>query len=98
MISRRALLIASAASALAPIPIGRPALAQAWPSRFVRLVVPYAPGGPTDAVARVGADPLARMWGQQVVIENKGGGGTNIGAGASARPEPAGQARTDRRA
>jgi len=90
MISRRGLLIASGASALAPVMADRAALAQAWPNRFVRVVVPYAAGGPTDAVIRVVADPLARIWGQQVVIENKGGGGTNIGAEAVARADPDG--------
>src|SRR5581483_1455668 len=64
--------------------------AQAWPSRYVRIVVPYASGGPTDAVGRVVADPLTKMWGQQVVIENKGGAGTNIGAEMVARAEPDG--------
>ena len=94
MITRRHLLRASAASALAPGLIARPARAQPavqpWPSRFVRIVVPYASGGPTDAVARIIADPLAKSWSQQVVIENKGGGGTNIGAEAVARADPDG--------
>jgi tripartite-type tricarboxylate transporter receptor subunit TctC len=87
-LDRRRFLALTAGAALAARP--RAASAQAWPSRFVRLVVPYAPGGPTDAVARVVADPLARAWGQQVVIENKGGGGTNIGAEAVARADPDG--------
>jgi tripartite-type tricarboxylate transporter receptor subunit TctC len=90
MITRRRLAGLAAASALAPSFITRPSHAQAWPSRFVRLVVPYASGGPTDAVARVVADPLARIWGQQVVVENKGGAGTNIGAEAVARADPDG--------
>jgi tripartite-type tricarboxylate transporter receptor subunit TctC len=94
MITRRHLLRASAASALAPGLIACPVSAQSpvqpWPSRFVRIVVPYASGGPTDAVARVVAEPLAKSWGQQVVIENKGGGGTNIGAEAVARADPDG--------
>jgi tripartite-type tricarboxylate transporter receptor subunit TctC len=46
----------------------------------VRVVVPYAPGGSTDTVARIAADRLSRIWGQQVVIENKPGAGTSIGA------------------
>jgi tripartite-type tricarboxylate transporter receptor subunit TctC len=90
MITRRRLAGLAAASALAPSFITRPSHAQAWPSRFVRLVVPYASGGPTDAVARVVADPLARIWGQQVVVENKGGAGTNIGLEAVARADPDG--------
>ena len=64
---------------LAPAVIGR-AQAQAFPNRFVRLIVPLAPGGPTDVAARVMADPLSRMWSQQVVVENRPGGGTNIAA------------------
>jgi tripartite-type tricarboxylate transporter receptor subunit TctC len=93
MITRRHLFRIS--SALAAGMIGRAAHAQAvstqaWPNRFVRLVVPYASGGPTDAVARVVGDPLARTWGQQFVIENKGGAGTNIGTEAVARSDPDG--------
>jgi tripartite-type tricarboxylate transporter receptor subunit TctC len=68
----------------------RPAFAQAWPSRPVRLVVPYAPGGTTDGTARILADQLSRVWGQQVVIENKPGQGTNIGAELVARADPDG--------
>jgi tripartite-type tricarboxylate transporter receptor subunit TctC len=89
MITRRNLL-ASASAALAPALFNPSARAQGWPSRFVRLVVPYAPGGPTDAVARIVADPLSRTWGQQAVVENKGGAGTNIGAEAVARADPDG--------
>ena len=88
MITRRSLMGVSTA-ALASGLIGR-AQAQAWPSRFVRLIVPLAPGGPTDVAARLVADPLSRMWGQQVVIENKGGGGTNIANELVAKSEPDG--------
>ena len=57
----------------------------AWPRRFVRLVVPFPAGGGTDAVARIVANRLSEVWGQQMVIENKGGAGSNIGAEAVAR-------------
>jgi tripartite-type tricarboxylate transporter receptor subunit TctC len=82
-------------SALAPVLIGAPAFAQApspsaWPNRFVRLVVPFPAGGGTDAVARILANRLSEVWGQQMVIENKGGAGSNIGADAVARSEPDG--------
>ena len=56
----------------------------------MRVVVPYAPGGSTDTVARITADRLSRIWGQQVVIENKPGAGTNIGAAAVAISDPDG--------
>jgi tripartite-type tricarboxylate transporter receptor subunit TctC len=79
----------SAAAALAVRAIGQ-ARAQAWPSRFVRLIVPLAPGGPTDFVARLVAEPLSRIWGQQVVIENKPGAGGNLAAEAVARSDPDG--------
>jgi len=66
------------------------ALAQGWPAHPVRTVVPYAPGGSTDTVARITADRLSRIWGQQVVIENKPGGGTNIAAAVVAGSDPDG--------
>src|SRR6266545_2802453 len=89
MISRRHALRLSAAAALAPGRIGR-AFAQAWPTRFVRLIVPFPPGGGTDAIARVVAGKLSDIWGQQMVVENRGGGGANIGTEAVARAEPDG--------
>ena len=95
MIPRRRLLAASAAAAaLAPAMLARIARAQEptshWPTRFVRLIVPFPPGGGTDAVARVLTARLSEMWGQQVVIENRGGAGSNIGNEAAARAEPDG--------
>jgi tripartite-type tricarboxylate transporter receptor subunit TctC len=64
--------------------------AQTWPSRFVRLVVPFPPGGGTDAIARIFAAQLSVQWGQQMLVENKGGGATNIGTETVARSEPDG--------
>jgi len=64
--------------------------AQSWPNRFVRLVVPFPPGGGTDAIARVVSARLSDMWGQQMVVENRGGGATNIGTEAVVRAEPDG--------
>src|SRR5712691_441959 len=89
MISRRHALRLSAAAALASGRIGR-AFAQAWPTRFVRLIVPFPPGGGTDAIARVVAGKLSDIWGQQMVVENRGGGGANIGTEAVARADPDG--------
>jgi len=89
MITRRRMVGLSAASAVAPALIG-PAFAQAWPNRFVRLMVPFPPGGGTDVVARILTNRLSEVWGQQMVIENKPGAGSNIGAETVARAEPDG--------
>ncbi|MBS0433521.1 MAG: tripartite tricarboxylate transporter substrate binding protein [Proteobacteria bacterium] len=76
-LSRRRLLISAAAVAFAPLPV----LAQsAWPSRPVRIVVPFAPAGTTDILARALAPELSRAFGQPFVIENKPGAGGNVGA------------------
>ncbi|WP_458097795.1 Bug family tripartite tricarboxylate transporter substrate binding protein [Roseomonas sp. WA12] len=86
MIERRALLGAAGLAALSA-----PALAQsappaaAWPDRPVRLVVPYAAGGPTDAVARILADRMSNTLPQRVVVENRAGGGALPGTEAVAR-------------
>jgi tripartite-type tricarboxylate transporter receptor subunit TctC len=61
-----------------------------FPSRAVKLIVPYPPGGGTDLLARVLADQLGRKWGQSVIVENIGGAGGNIGAAEVARAEPDG--------
>lgn len=64
--------------------------AQEYPSKPVRLIVPYAPGGVLDVSARSIAIPLAQELGQQVIVENKPGGGGNIGSDLVARSEPDG--------
>jgi tripartite-type tricarboxylate transporter receptor subunit TctC len=89
IIGRRRLVALAGTFALAPA-VSRVAFAQAWPTRPVRIVVPYAPGGSTDTVARITADRLSSIWGQQLVIENKPGAGTNIGAAAVASSDPDG--------
>jgi tripartite-type tricarboxylate transporter receptor subunit TctC len=61
-----------------------------YPNKPVRIVVPVAAGGPTDIVARALADRLAAMWGQQVFIDNRAGGGNNIGIELVARSDPDG--------
>jgi tripartite-type tricarboxylate transporter receptor subunit TctC len=90
MITRRHFIAIAAASTFAPIANGGRGWAQAWPNRVVRLIVPLAAGGPTDFVARIVADGLAKIWGQQVVVENRAGAGTNIGADVVARSDPDG--------
>jgi tripartite-type tricarboxylate transporter receptor subunit TctC len=64
--------------------------ASPWPDRTVHMIVPLAAGGPTDVNARIVAEQLAKIWGQQVVIDNKGGAGTNIGNAFVAHSDPDG--------
>jgi tripartite-type tricarboxylate transporter receptor subunit TctC len=90
MITRRHLVGLAAASALAPASSIRAAYAQGWPRKPVRLIVPFAPGGGTDAVARILSTRLSEIWGQQMVIENRGGAGSNIGIETVARSDPDG--------
>ena len=84
MITRRRALV-FATSVFAPALLTRTARAQAWPTRFVRLIVPYPPGGGADAIARILGAKLGEIWGQQVLIENKGGAGGNIASDAAAK-------------
>jgi tripartite-type tricarboxylate transporter receptor subunit TctC len=66
------------------------ALAQAYPNKVIKLQVPFAPGGTTDIVARVVAEPLGKALGQNVIIENKAGGGGVVGALETVRSTPDG--------
>src|ERR1700749_53745 len=77
------LVSATAAPAILP----SRAFADAWPTKPVRIVVPFTPGGSTDITARLIGNRLQEIWGQSVVIENKGGAGGNIGADTVAHAE-----------
>jgi tripartite-type tricarboxylate transporter receptor subunit TctC len=93
MLTRRGLFVLSTGAVLAPHFIGSAAPAQRspdWPNRVVRVIVPVAAGGPTDTVARVLAEQLSKIWGYQVVVENKGGAGTNLANEMVARSDPDG--------
>ncbi len=88
ILRRRTVLQALGASAAS---IALPALAQpAWPSRPIRYIVPFAPGGTTDILGRVVGEKLGPILGQTIVIENKPGQGGSVGAAELARAAPDG--------
>ncbi len=76
--------------ALATLICADAALAQTYPNRPVRMIVPFAPGGPADIVARLLTQKLSERLGRQFYVENQGGAGGNLGMGAAARAAPDG--------
>ena len=85
MVTRRAALLGAGLMAA-----GRRAWAAAYPARPVRIIVPFAPGGPTDIMARVVAGRLGERLAGSFIVENRPGAGSNIGTGVAAHAEPDG--------
>ena len=83
-ISRRAFVVGGA------LGLAATTRAQAWPTRPVRIIVPFSPGGPADVMARVVGQRMSAILGQQLYVENRGGAGGTIGARAAAQAEPDG--------
>ncbi len=79
---------ALASAAVAPAALGQ--TASSWPDKPVKMILPYAPGGATDAIGRPWCDALAKAFGQQFVVENRGGAGGAIGTEAVAKATPDG--------
>jgi len=75
---------------LAALMLAAAAQAQSWPAKPVRFIVPFAPGGANDISARTIGQKLSEMWGQSVVIENRGGAGGGVGATEAAHAAPDG--------
>src|SRR4030095_16738136 len=75
----RVLGVAAAAALTLPV---TPALAQSWPQRTVRFILPLGPGSGTDIAARLFAERVAPRWGQPVVVENRPGGDSFVAIGA----------------
>lgn len=84
--------LASLALATLALSAALPLAAQTagYPARPVKLIVPFPPGGPVDTVARVVAQRLSELWGQQVLVDNKAGAGGAVGADAAAKSAPDG--------
>jgi len=90
MLNRRRFVGLTAAAVAAPSIISSRARAADWPTKPVRIVVPFTPGGSTDITARLVGNRLQEVWGQSVVIENKPGAGGNIASDMVAHSDPDG--------
>ena len=87
---RREFLALAGATLAAGFSTQAAAQAQSWPDKPVKLILPYAPGGATDLIGRPWADKLTQAFGQQFVIENRGGAGGMIGTEAASKAAPDG--------
>ncbi len=76
--------------AIAALCVSGGAWAQSWPTRTVRVIVPYSPGANADLIARMVTQNVATVWGQQVILDNRPGGATNIGSALAAKSLPDG--------
>jgi tripartite-type tricarboxylate transporter receptor subunit TctC len=85
-LNRRQLVMGALAAATQPLP----AMAQAWPAKPVRFIVPFPPGGPVDTTARAFTQKLAEIWKTPAVIDNRAGAGGVVGATAAAKEAPDG--------
>jgi tripartite-type tricarboxylate transporter receptor subunit TctC len=84
------LCVAFAALAITPLALAQPDAAASYPSKHIRLVIPFSPGGGTDIVGRMMAQKLSEAWGQQVIVDNKAGANGTIGADMVAKSPPDG--------
>jgi tripartite-type tricarboxylate transporter receptor subunit TctC len=89
-IQRRKLLALGAACTALSLAWSLPAMAQEWPAKTISLIVPFAPGGTTDVLARALSESLSQSLHQTVIVENRGGAGATIGAAYVARSQPDG--------
>ena len=97
MNTRRHLIAASALAALSAA-LPQAALAQSdYPSKPIKIIVPFPPGGTSDVMGRMVADPLSKILGQPVVIENVGGAGGVIGTERGSKAAPDGYTLKDRK-
>ncbi len=90
MLNRRSFLAATLAVVSAPAAAQTSGQAAPWPSKPIKLVVPYAPGGTTDVVARMVAEYLGQKLGQNIIVDNKPGKGAMVGTALVAKAAPDG--------
>jgi tripartite-type tricarboxylate transporter receptor subunit TctC len=86
----RRVLIRNGAAFAALSALGQAAQADSWPSRPVKIIVPYPPGGPTDVTARIVAERLSEHFKQRFLIDNRPGAGGNLGMETAAQARPDG--------